>query len=268
MEPPLLAIDGLSVIRNRTPVLRGISWRICRGERWVIMGGNGSGKTSLLNALTGLLTPTAGEIRLLGNTYGLADWQALRREIGVVSSSVRQQINDDETGCEIIASGRYGQINFWGALRAADRTAALRMARRLGAEQVLDRPWAVHTQGDRQRVLIGRALLAKPRLLILDEPCAGLDPAAREQFLHFLNAFALRHGAPLLVLVTHHVEEITPAFTHVLGLKKGRVFCSGTKAETLCSRTLSGLFSAAVAVTVDGGRYRLAFTPKSSRRFC
>ena len=129
-----------------------------------------------------------------------------------------------------------------GRHRAGERAQALRILRQIEAVAIRDRPWRVLSQGERQRVLIGRALMARPELLILDEPCAGLDPVAREHFVQFLERLARRRGAPTLVLVTHHVEEIMPAFSHVLVLKGGRVLAAGTKARILTSATLSRAF--------------------------
>ncbi len=132
----------------------------------------------------------------------------------------------------------------------------------LNATYLRDRPWLHLSQGERQRVLIGRALMARPKLLILDEPCAGLDPAAREHFLQFLERLARGRGAPALVLVTHHTEEITPSFSHVLVLKNGRVLACGTKARMLNSKLLSEAFGVAVRIRRNGGRYLLKVKPK------
>jgi iron complex transport system ATP-binding protein len=127
-----------------------------------------------------------------------------------------------------------------------------------------DRPWRVLSQGERQRVLIGRALMARPQLLILDEPCAGLDPVAREHFLQFIERLAHRRGAPTLVLVTHHVEELMPAFSHVLVLKGGRVLAAGPKTQVLTSSTLSRAFDASVRLQRKRGRYSLAVSARTN----
>src|SRR5205823_6758940 len=126
-----------------------------------------------------------------------------------------------------VVSGKYAMIDYWGRIKAADRATATRVLRQIEAAHLADHPWLVLSQGERQRILIGRALMAQPRLLILDEPCAGLDPVAREHFLQFIEQLGRQRSAPALVLVTHHVEEITQVFTHVLLLKHGRVFTAG-----------------------------------------
>jgi len=261
---PILEISGLRIRRGRTVILRDVSWRVERGQHWVILGANGSGKTSLLSALAGYLMPTAGEISVLGRRYGHADWRELRKEIGLVSSSIRQMMADDEPALETVVSGKYAMIDFWGRATARDRAEARRILRQIECPHLAERPWGVLSQGERQRVLIGRALMARPRLLILDEPCARLDPAAREHFLQFLQRLGRRRAAPTLVLVTHHVEEIMPVFSHALILKNGRVLASGRKSVTLGTKLLSTAFDARVRLKETGGRYALTVRPERS----
>src|SRR5271170_3016387 len=253
---PVIEVTALRVEREAV-ILESIDWRVEHGQHWAILGANGSGKTSLLRALTGYLPPTAGEIRVLGETYGCFDWRALRTRIGLVSSSVHQMMDDNETALKAVVSGRYAQIGYWGEMRAEDLRAAGAILRRVEARALRDRPWRFLSQGERQRVLIGRALMASPRLMILDEPCAGLDPVAREHFLQFLGRIARGRGAPTMVLVTHHVEEIVPLFSHVLVLKQGRVLAAGVRARVLNSKTLSDAFAAQVHLSRARGRYAL-----------
>ena len=260
---PVLNISNLRVERGGTTILDGVSWRVERGQHWVMLGANGSGKTSLLSALTGYLTPTAGEISLLGKTYGGSDWRELRKQIGLVSSAVRQMMAGDEPALETIASGKYAMIDFWGRLARADRARARQILGQIECPHLADRPWGVLSQGERQRVLIGRALMARPRVLILDEPCAGLDPAAREHFLQFLQRLGQSRNAPTLVLVTHHVEEIMPVFSHVLVLNKGAVRAAGAKADVLNSKNLSIAFGARMQLQRTGNRYALKVTMDS-----
>jgi iron complex transport system ATP-binding protein len=254
---PILSVDKLRIVRDGTVILHEVDWRVARGQHWVILGANGSGKTSLLSALTGYLMPTAGELSLLGETYGQSDWRELRKKIGLVSSSVRQMMGDAEPALETVASGKYAMIDFWGRLTRPEKLQARRLLRQVECEYLADRPWRVLSQGERQRVLIGRALMARPRVLILDEPCAGLDPAAREHFLAFIQRLGQGKYAPTLVFVTHHVEEIMPVFTHVLLLKNGAVLAAGEKANTLNSRNLSRAFNARMKLSAAGGRYAL-----------
>lgn len=265
MQPkqPVLEVSGLRIQRGRTVILDDISWRAERGQHWVILGANGSGKTSLLSGLTGYLMPTAGQISVLGENYGRSDWRELRKRIGLVSSSVRQMMHDEEPALETVISGKYAMIDFWGKVTASDRAQARQILKWIECEHLAERPWLVLSQGERQRILIGRALMAKPRLLILDEPCAGLDPAAREHFLQFLQRIGRRKDAPMLVLVTHHVEEIMPVFSHVLVLKSGRVLAAGAKTATLNSKVLSEAFGEKSKLTCEKNRYFLTITTRS-----
>lgn len=255
-KKPIFEVEKLRVEREAV-ILHEVNWRVHRGEHWVILGANGSGKTSLLRALTGYLMPSSGEIRVEMASYGADDWRDVRRSVGLVSSSVGHSIEPEQTAREIILSGQDAQINFWRRPRAAELKLSTRMLRHVKALHLADRPWAYLSQGERQRVLIGRALMAQLRLLFLDEPCAGLDPVAREDFLGFLTAFAKTPHAPTLVLVTHHVEEIAPIFTHALVLRKGRVHAAGPKKSVLTSANLTEAFHAPVTLRQARGRYHL-----------
>lgn len=256
----IIEVSGLRVERE-VPILRRIDWRVGTGQHWAILGANGSGKTSLVSAITGYLPPTAGTIVLLSETYGRTDWRELRKRVGIVSSSIREMMGGNETTLRAVLSGRYAQVGLWGEVRAAETAQAEKLLRRVEARHLRDRPWCQLSEGERQRVLIGRALMARPRLLVLDEPCAGLDPVAREHFLQFLERMAKRRGGPVLVLITHHSEEITPSFTHVLLLKNGTVLALGKKADILKSALLSEAFGAALTVRRNRGRYRLTVRP-------
>jgi iron complex transport system ATP-binding protein len=253
----ILEISNLRIERGGVKILDDISWRVARGEHWAILGANGSGKTSLLSALTGYLMPTSGEISLLGKIYGESDWRELRKKIGIVSSSIRQMMADDELALETVASGKYAMIDFWGTLTRAEKNQAQKLLKQIECEYLAKRPWRVLSQGERQRVLIGRALMAKPRVLILDEPCAGLDPAAREHFLQFIQRLGAQKNAPTLIFVTHHVEEITPVFSHALILKNGKVLAAGKKSAALNSKNLSAAFNARMKLQISQKRYEL-----------
>lgn len=267
MQPArrILQISGLRIQREGITILDSISWRVERGQHWIILGANGSGKTSLLSALTGYFMPTAGQISVLGQNYGQSDWRDLRKQIGLVSSSVRQMMNNDEPALETVITGKYAMIDFWGRAKASDRAEAKRILQRIECAHLAERPWLVLSQGERQRVLIGRALMARPRLLILDEPCAGLDPAAREHFLQFLQRIGRHKDAPTLVLVTHHVEEIMPVFSHVLILKNGRVLAAGPKTKMLSGKLLSEALEEKTKLRKEKGRYVLTVAAKPRR---
>ncbi|HEX3409035.1 MAG TPA: ABC transporter ATP-binding protein [Candidatus Binataceae bacterium] len=260
----MIAVTQLGVERD-APILNGIDWTVTRGEHWAILGANGSGKTSLLSTLTGYMPPTTGGIAVLGETYGRSDWRELRRRIGICSSSIHHLMEGHELALTAVISGRHAMVGMWGEIRADERRQAVKILRQVEAEHIRDRPWRFLSQGERQRVLIGRALMARPELLILDEPCAGLDPVAREHFVQFLERLARTKGAPTLVLVTHHVEEIMPAFSHVLILKDGAVLAAGPKTKILTSGILARAFQAPVRLRCQRGRYSLTVTPSLNR---
>jgi len=259
----ILSIRDLTIQRGDIRILDRITWSVAPGQHWVILGANGSGKTSLLSALTGYLSPTSGDITVLGQTFGESDWRDLRTRIGLVSSSIRQRIPDHEPALTTVISGRYAMIDYWGRILPGDRTAAQRLLVQVEAKNLADRPWGVLSQGERQRVLIARALMASPPLLILDEPCAGLDPLAREHFLTFLHRLSGKRHAPALLFVTHHVEEITPLFTHTLLLRSGRLLAAGPNSTVLTTAQLTATFRTPLRLTRRAGRYRLAITARA-----
>ncbi len=266
-EPtPILQITGMTIRRGPKRLLTNVSWTIRPGEHWVILGANGSGKTSLLSTLTGYLTPSKGDIALLGNVFGESNWQELKKRIGVVSSAVRELMSPHETAIETVTSGPYGMIDFWGKATEQEVRESRRILKRLGCGELENRPWAVLSQGERQRVLIGRALMAKPELLILDEPCAGLDPAAREHFLQFVQKLLEAPDSPAIILVTHHVEEIMPGFTHTLALKGGKVLAMGEKKDILKTTVIDQLFNATTRLKCTQGRCALKVDAVGGKR--
>ena len=260
-KTPILDIRNLRLQRGDTHILNDLNWRVEHGEHWVVLGSNGCGKTSLLASLTGYKFPTSGDIHILGNTFGENDWTELRTHIGLVSSTLNKLMAEDEPVMETVVSGKYAMIDLWETPTPTDRRTARAILKRIECFPLADRPWHHLSQGERQRILIGRALMAKPKLLILDEPCAGLDPVAREHFLQFLNRLARQPNAPALVFVTHHVEEIMPAFSHALLLKEGQVCASGPLKKTLTSKNLSRSFGDAVKLEQKNERYTLKVKP-------
>ena len=255
---PILDVSQLQVMRGRTPILRGVTWRVHPGEHWVILGANGCGKTSLLKTLTGFMSASSGEFSVLGQRYKTSDWRELRLHIGVVTSAFALSIPPSEVALDTVVSGKYAQLDLWHRTTRRDRADALRLLRAGGIGALAQREWAYLSQGERQRVLIARALMARPRLLILDEPCAGLDPVAREKFLAYIERLASRRSSPALVLVTHHVEEITPSFTHTLLLRAGQVQAAGPRQRVLTSANLSTTFRAPLRLLRRQGRFALA----------
>jgi iron complex transport system ATP-binding protein len=264
----VLDLKGLRVDRGDTAILRDVNWRIGPGEHWVVLGANGSGKTSLLKALTGFLSPTAGEFSVLGRRYGASDWRELRLKIGVVTSAFAASIPAAEVALDTVMSGKFAQLDLWAPVSKADRSMAARLLEWVNATGIANRAWLYLSQGERQRVLIARALMNRPQLLILDEPCAGLDPVAREKFLRLVPVLVdkgqdrARRSVEALIFVTHHVEEITALFTHALLLREGGVVAAGPCHSVLTSRNLSVTFGMPMKLDRSReGRYRLTVRP-------
>lgn len=246
---PILSVEGLGVYRGKTRMLKDIDWTVGQGEHWTILGANGSGKTSLLAAITGYLMPSEGDTFLLGDSYGDADWREVRQKIGMVSSAIAQRIPQDEPAIATVLSGESAQLGYWTRKRVSNDDKARSCLKTMGVEDLANRHWGILSQGERQKVFIARALMADPALLILDEPCAGLDPVARERFLISLRKMISKKPKLGIILVTHHVEEIFPEISHVLVLSNGEVLASGPKAKVLKSNILSEAFGAKVRVS-------------------
>jgi iron complex transport system ATP-binding protein len=255
----IISIRDLRVVRGGTEILKRIQWEVAAKENWVILGANGSGKTTLLSCVTGYVTPSSGTIEVLGKQYGESDWRELRKEVGLVSSGIRHWIEDQQTAINVVASGRNAELNLWHPAEGALLREARKCLRQVECAHLGNRPWAFLSQGERQRVLIGRALMAKYRILILDEPCAGLDPVARERFLQFLTRLALSDKTPNLVFVTHHVEEILPCFDKALLLKGGAILSQGAIEKVITARTMTEAFDSEIAVRKGQGRFALRF---------
>jgi iron complex transport system ATP-binding protein len=255
----VISIHDLQVVRGGTKILKRIQWEVAAKENWVILGANGSGKTTLLSCVTGYVTPSAGTIEVLGKQYGKTDWRELRKEVGQVSSGIRQWIEDHQTALNVVASGRNAELNLWHPAQGALLREARKSLLQVECANLADRPWAFLSQGERQRVLIGRALMARYKILILDEPCAGLDPVSRERFLQFLSRLASADKTPNLVFVTHHVEEILPCFDKALILKGGQILSLGPIGKTITSQAMSEAFDCKISVRKAKGRFQLNF---------
>lgn len=259
LTPPaaLLCVQSLKVSRGDVNILKGINWEVKSGEHWAILGANGCGKTTLLSAITAYRAPSSGKIHLVGETYGESDWNVIRQKIGIVSSALTQRVPKDEFAIETVLSGESAQLGYWTREEQVDTTKALRCLSQMDVSALAERPWGVLSQGERQKVFIARALINDPKLLILDEPCSGLDPVARERFLKSLESITHLKDGPAIVLVTHHVEEIIPEISHVLLLKNGRVHAAGPKAEVLLdTEKMSQAFGAKVQVKLNSSKER------------
>ena len=252
----LLELNGVSM-RRGFKILDNIHWAMEPGQNWVILGPNGSGKTSLLSILLGYQAPSQGRFTVFGKSYGSAPWEEIRKQIGIASQSVSQRILPEQIVQDIVISGKNAQLNTWVDFPEEEIAEAKRWLFLFGIEHLAERCWGVLSQGERQRVIIARALILQPKLLILDEPCSGLDPVARDGFLEFMQHTLTEEFKIPTILITHHVEEILPMFTHVLLLKSGQIVDSGPKDDILLSSKLSDAFGAEVVIDLIAERYHL-----------
>lgn len=242
--------------RDLTTILRDFHWTVEPGQHWVIFGPNGAGKTTVLNLALGYLWPTAGSVQLMGHVLGHVDLRELRKQVAVVSDAVRGMINPSMSGFETILTGPRAHLNLFDDPTREELTTAWDIVEMTQLPRpLLDRCFAVLSTGERQRILIARALAARPRILILDEPCAGLDLAGREFILKMIRQAASLPDPPTLLLTTHHVEEITPDFTHALLLKQGATHASGPIDQTFTSEHLSTLFDLPLQLHRHTNRY-------------
>ena len=259
MSVPVLEVSGLTFRRGR-PILKGISWRVDPSQHWCILGPNGCGKTSLINLITGYDSATSGTLRIGESVFGDDDWREVRRRVGLVTNTLTTYLESSEPVLDVIASGRDAKLNLIEIPSPAVRRDAARLLKQVGCSYLREALWGPLSQGEKQKVLICRALMAKFSVLILDEPCAGLDPVAREHFLQWMQTLAGQPCSPSLVMVTHHVEEILPSITHCLLLKDGQVHAAGPKHDILTSRNLTHIYGSAVKLSRHGDRYSLRLT--------
>jgi iron complex transport system ATP-binding protein len=251
---PLIDLQNIFLARGGRTILDDVSFTIRKGEHWALLGPNGSGKTTLLNIITAYLWPMSGSVTVFGDRYGTVDIREKRKLIGMVSSALFERVPARETLLDVVLSGRFASMGIFDDISEADRERARGIVSFLDCENIADSPYGVLSFGERQRALIGRALMPEPRLLILDEPCEGLDMHARETVLGRLNRLMESPEGPALLMVTHRVEEIPPGITHALILREGRILASGGKLETITSATLSAAMSIPIEVLARNGR--------------
>lgn len=244
----MIDIRNVTWKRDGKTILDDVSWQVEKEEHWAVLGLNGSGKTTLLNMINGYIWPTQGEMTVLGRKFGQTDMRELRKNIGWVSSSLKARIHGTDDAQEVIASGKYASIGLYEVPDERDFERVFSLMDQLGIRHLIGRSYATCSQGEQQKILIARGLMAEPELLILDEPTNGLDFISREELMNAIKHLAGSEQAPVLVLVTHHTEEILPAFSHTLLLREGRVFDQGSNRDMLTSDKLSDFFQRPVAV--------------------
>lgn len=255
--PPVLDLHVEAFTRDGVDILRDIRWQVAAGEHWAVLGANGAGKSSLLSIVAGYEWPSRGRVAVLGETYGKCDMRALKERIGWVSSTLFEWLPSRQSARQVAATGIHATIGNWHELSSDDLARADDALRSIGAYEFRDKRYGVLSQGEKQRVMIARALVTKPGLLILDEPCAGLDPGARERLIADVDRLCTDKDGPTLILVSHHVEEIPPSGTHALLLKDGRTLAAGPLPKVLTAPLLTELYDHPCDVTATRGTYAL-----------
>jgi iron complex transport system ATP-binding protein len=249
-------MKGVGVRRGRTNLLKGVDWAVELDERWVVLGPNGAGKTTLLRIAAAELHPTTGRVHILGERIGRTDVFELRPRIGLTSAALGVRVPNEENVADVVVSAGYGVIGRWREnYDALDTDRAQELLAALGVGHLAERLFGTLSEGERKRVLIARALMTDPELLLLDEPAAGLDLGGREDLVARLSTLALDPDAPATVLVTHHVEEIPPGFTHALLLREGGVVAQGLLADVLTRENLSATFGQPLELQRAGDRF-------------
>ncbi len=255
---PDLMIDmrGVEFIRGGNTLVGPVDWQVELDERWVVLGPNGAGKTTLIRMAAAQDFPSTGTAFILGERLGATDMRDLRASIGVTSSAVAQRVPDNETVGDLVVSAGYAILGRWREeYEEQDYEQALEVLEQIGAMHLIDRTWGTLSDGEKKRVLVARAVMTNPELLILDEPAAGMDLGGREDLLGYLGELAMDADAPAMVLITHHLEEIPEGFTHAMLLDEGAVVAQGLIDDVLTSENVSKAYHQPIEVSRDGGRY-------------
>ena len=250
------SLRNVSVVYDGTTVLGPLDWDIAPHERWIVLGPNGSGKTSLIKVISLYRFPTTGTVEVLGERWGAVDVREHRRRIGLASSSLRDQFRPNISALDIVMTARYAALEtWWHSYSDADRSSARACLERVGAARLADRAFSTLSSGEQQRVQLARTLMSRPDLLLLDEPTAGLDLAGREQLVASLESLAADPETPATVLVTHHTDEIPPSFTHGLLLREGVPLACGALDDVLTAESLSECFAHKLQLERRDGRW-------------
>ena len=256
MSDEVLRLRGVSVRREKSMLLRDVEWTVRSDESWVVVGPNGAGKTTLLQVAAALVPPTTGTAEILGEDVTHADVFDLRTRIGLASAALADRVPPAEKVIDLVLTGSYGILGrYTEDYDSGDVTRAVELLDALGCAHLIRRRFATLSEGERKRVQIARSLMPDPELLLLDEPAAGLDLGGREDLLRRIAALARDPRAPLMVMVTHHVEEVPPGFTHALLLRRGAVLAAGPVEDVFTVRHLSKCFGLPLLVEHNGTRW-------------
>ncbi|MCY3635348.1 MAG: ATP-binding cassette domain-containing protein [bacterium] len=251
-----LRMTGVGFTRDKRPILAEVDWEVAAGQCWVVLGANGSGKTSLLRIAALYEHPTTGTVEVLGHRLGEFDVRGLRHRVGFVSPALAQMLRPHLKAVDVVMTARHGALEpWWHDYTDADRERAMRLLVQVGAGGLGERTIATLSSGERQRVQIARSLMTDPGLVLLDEPASTLDLGGREMLVADLTSLASDPAAPPLVMVTHRTEEIPAGFTHGLLLREGQVLAQGPLEDVLTSESLSACFDLPLELEHRNGRW-------------
>jgi iron complex transport system ATP-binding protein len=242
----VIHLNGLTLRRGEREILRGVDLHVEQGQHWTLLGRNGCGKTTVLEMITGYLFPSSGTVDVLGHRYGTVDLREVRKKIGYISPSLIEKFTLRDPVWEIVAGGAFAYLRIYEEVPAEIKEQARHELERVGLVHTAEQPFGTLSQGERKKVMLARTMMASPELLILDEPCAGLDLYEREKFLAALAGFSARELS--MLYVTHHIEEIVPLFTHVALMAEGRIAAQGDKREVLTTKLLQEAYDLPIQV--------------------
>lgn len=256
MTDEVLKLRGVSIRRETSMLLRNIDWTAHEDERWIVIGPNGAGKTTLVQVAATQLFPTEGTVEVLGEKLGDVDVFDLRPRIGLTSASLAERVPAAEKVIDLVLTASYAILGRWKEeYDSADVTRAVELLDALGCAHLIRRRFATLSEGERKRVQIARAMMPDPELLLLDEPAAGLDLGGREDLLRRLSFLARDPKAPMMVLVTHHVEEVPDGFTHAMLLRRGSVLAKGRIEDVFTTKNLSRCFGVPLEIEHRNNRW-------------
>ena len=246
----------MTVRRGQSTLIDSVDWTVSEDQRWVVLGPNGAGKTTLLQVASAQMHPTAGVAGILDEVLGTVDVFDLRPRIGLTSAALAERIPRDERVHDVVVSASYGVLGRWREFYDdLDHERAHELLVEVGVAHLADRTFGTLSEGERKRVQVARALMTDPELLLLDEPAAGLDLGGREDLVNTLSVLAADPASPATVLVSHHVEEIPPGFTHALLMRGGRVVAAGPVEQVVTAEHLSETFGMPLVLQRDDHRF-------------
>jgi iron complex transport system ATP-binding protein len=253
----VLKLRGVSVRRETSLLLRNVDWTAHEDERWIVIGPNGAGKTTLLQVAATVLYPTEGTVEVLGERLGEVDVFELRPRIGLTSAAIAERVPAGEKVIDLVLTASYAILGRWKEeYESSDVTRAVELLDALGCAHLIRRRFSTLSEGERKRVQIARAMMPNPEMLLLDEPAAGLDLGGREDLLRRLSMLAHNPKAPMMVLVTHHVEEVPDGFTHAMLLRRGSVLAAGLIEDVFTAKNLSRCFGVPLEIERHENRWR------------